>query len=222
MAILLVKRRYIDADRLERLAIGGCDRDQPVLILVAIPTRRTRDLESELPEDVRPGLAPLDEEVDHARGPTAGRLILEYGDYECPYSRQVFRAIEYVEQELSGRVRFAFRHFPLVQIHPLAFGAAAAVEAAAMQDCFWAMHELLFQWQQALEDDDLRQYAEQLGLDVARFDEDRVGPDVRRRIRRDVESGLASEVRGTPTLFIDGVVYVGRYDAASLTEALGR
>jgi NhaA family Na+:H+ antiporter len=179
-------------------------------------------LEPELPEDVPPGLAPLDEEVDHARGPAAGLVILEYGDYECPDSRQAFRAIEYVEQELSGRVRFAFRHFPLVQIHPHAFGAAAAAEAAALQDCFWAMHELLFHSQKALEDDDLLQYAEQLGLDVARFDEDRVGPDVRRRIRRDVESGLASaEVRGTPTLFIEGVVYVGGYDAAGLTEALG-
>jgi Na+:H+ antiporter, NhaA family len=180
-------------------------------------------LEPELPEDVRPGLAPLDDEVDHARGPTAGRLILEYGDYECPCSRQVFRAIERVEQELRGRIRFAFRHFPLVQVHPHAFGAAAAAEAAALQDSFWAMHELLFQSQKALEDDDLLRYAERLGLDVARFDEDRVGPDVRRRIRRDVESGLASaEVRVTPTLFIDGVVYVGRYDAAGLTEVLGR
>jgi len=174
-----------------------------------------------MPDDLRPVLAPLDEEVDHTRGPTAGRVILEYGDYECPYSRQAFRAIERVEQELNGRIRFAFRHFPLVQIHPYAFGAAAAAEAAAMQDRFWAMHELLFHRQKALEDDDLRQYADQLGLDVARFDEDRVGPDVRRRVRRDVETGLASsEVRGTPTLFIDGVVYVGRFDAASLTEAL--
>jgi len=166
-------------------------------------------------------LTPLDERVDHVRGPTAGREILEYGDYECPYSRQAFRAIERVERELGGLVRFAFRHFPLVQIHPHAFGAAAAAEAAALQDRFWAMHELLFHRQKALEDDDLRQYADQLGLDVARFDEDRVGPDVRRRVRRDVETGLASsEVRGTPTLFIDGVVYVGRFDAASLTEAL--
>ena len=174
-----------------------------------------------MPEDLRPILAPLGEEVDHARGPTAGRVILEYGDYECPNSRQAFRAIEYVEQELSGGVRFAFRHFPLVQIRPHAFGAAAAAEAAALQDCFWAMHELLFQWQHALEDDDLRQYAEQLGLDLSRFEEDRVGPDVRRRIRRDVESGLASgEVRGTPTVFIEGVVYLGRYDAASLRAAL--
>ena len=166
-------------------------------------------------------MAPLDEEVDHARGPAAGRLILEYGDYECPFSRQAFRAIEDVEQELSGRVRFAFRHFPLVQIHPHAFGAAAAAEAAALQGRFWAMHELLFRWQEALDDEDLLRYAAELGLDIPRFDEDRVGPGVRRRIRRDVESGLASaEVRGTPTLFIDGVVYVGCYDAASLSAAL--
>jgi protein-disulfide isomerase len=150
-------------------------------------------------------------------------VILEYGDYQCPYSRQAFRAVERVERELNGHVRFAFRHFPLAQIHPHAFGAAAAAEAAARQDRFWAMHELLFDRQEALEDDDLRQYADQLGLDVARFDQDRVGPDVRRRIRRDVETGLAStEVRGTPTLFIDGVVYVGRYDAVSLTEAIDR
>ena len=168
-----------------------------------------------------PRLPMLDEEIDHARGPAAGRLVLEYGDYECPHSRQAFRAIEYVEQELSRRVRFAFRYFPLVHIHPHAFGAAAAAEAAALQDCFWAMHELLFRSQKALDDDDLLQYAAQLGLDVERFDEDRVGPDVRRRIRRDVESGLGSaEVRGTPTVFIDGVVYLGDYDAASLIAAL--
>jgi len=92
-----------------------------------------------------------------------------------------------------------------------------------MQGRFWTMHELLFHRQNALGDDDLRQYAAQLGLDVARFDEDRVGPDVRRRIRRDIDTGLASrEVRGTPTLFVDGVVYVGRYDAATLMEALSR
>jgi len=169
-----------------------------------------------------PVLAATDDDVDHIRGPTAGRVILEYGDYECPYSRQAFRSIQRVERELRGRIRFAFRHFPLVQIHPHAFGAAAAAEAAAVQDGFWAMHELLFDRQQAFEDDDLREYADELALDVGRFDQDRVGPDVRRRIRRDVETGLASkEVRGTPTLFIDGVVYRGEYGADTLLEVLG-
>jgi protein-disulfide isomerase len=174
-----------------------------------------------MPEKRPTTLAPVDQVIDHVRGPSDGRLILEYGDYECPYSRQAFRQIEQVERQLSGRVRFAFRHFPLTEIHPHAFPAAAAAEAAACQDRFWEMHELLFRRQRALEDGDLQRHAEQLDLDVPRFDQDRVSPDVLRRIGRDVESGMASgEVRGTPTLFIDGVVYLGRYDAATLIEAL--
>jgi protein-disulfide isomerase len=168
-------------------------------------------------------LEPPDEEVDHVRGPAAGRLILEYGDYECPYSRQAFREIERVEKHVSGGVRFAFRHFPLTEIHPHALAASAAAEAAALQDRFWEMHALLFHHQTELEDDDLRRYATELELDVARFDSDIAGAGVLGRIRRDVESGIASgEVRGTPTLFIDGVVHRGAYDAGTLMEALAR
>src|SRR5712691_11014131 len=126
---------------------------------------------------------PLDEKLDHVRGPTGARLILEYGDYECPYSRQAFRAIEHVEQRLEGRVRFAFRHFPLTEIHPHALAASAAAEAAAMQGRFWDMRELLFHRQKALEDDDLRRYAVELELDVARFDGDRAGTDILARIQ---------------------------------------
>jgi protein-disulfide isomerase len=166
-------------------------------------------------------MEPLDERVDHVRGSPTGRLILEYGDYECPYSRQAFRQIQLVEGALGQRLRFAFRHFPLTEIHPHALAASAAAEAAALQGRFWDMHGLLFHRQQALEDDDLRRYAGELGLDLDVFEEDRVGPAVLERIGRDVESGNASgEVRGTPTLFIDGAVYRGAYDAAVLMEAL--
>ena len=171
-------------------------------------------------------LEPIDEKVDHVRGRSEGRLIVEYGDYECPYSRQAVREIERVEQSQqspSGGIRFAFRHFPLTEIHPHALAAAAAAAAAGIQDRFWEMHDLLFRHQAALEDDDLQAYAAQLELDVARFDRDRSGAEVLRRIGRDIESGMASgEVRGTPTLFIDGVVHLGGYDAATLLEALAR
>jgi len=167
-----------------------------------------------------PNLERLDEAVDHVRGPAEGRLIIEYGDYECPYSRLAFRAIERIEQQLGGEIRFAYRHFPLVQIHPHAFAAAAA-EAAASHARFWEMHELLFHRQKALEEADLQRYAAQLGLDVARFDDDRQGMAVLERIRRDVESGTATgKVRGTPTLFIDGTLHRGSYDAATLLNAL--
>ena len=166
---------------------------------------------------------PLDDAVDHVRGGPAGRLIVEYGDYECPYSRQAFREIERVERRLGEGVRFAFRHFPLTEIHPHALAAAAAAEAAALQGRFWTMHERLFHRQTALEDDDLLRYAVELELDVARFDGDRTGAAVLARVRRDVQSGLATgEVHGTPTLFIDGVVHRGGYDAATLLEALAR
>src|SRR6476620_7728380 len=97
-----------------------------------------------IPEKRRRTVEPLDAVVDHVRGPAAGRLILEYGDYECPFSRLAFRAIERVEQEMTGGIRFAFRHFPLTEIHPHALAAAAAAEAASLQGRFWEMHELLF------------------------------------------------------------------------------
>jgi protein-disulfide isomerase len=176
-----------------------------------------------MPERRQPTIEPLEERVDHVRGPAAARVLVEYGDYECPFSRQAFRAIEQVERQLESGVRFAFRHFPLTEIHPHAHAAAAAAEAAALQDRFWRMHELLFHRQKALEDDDLRRYAAELDLDVGQFDQDRAGAAVLGRIRRDVESALASgQVRGTPTLFIDGVVHLGGYDAATLLEALAR
>jgi protein-disulfide isomerase len=166
-------------------------------------------------------MEPLDEAVDHVRGSTAGRLIVEYGDYECPYSRQALREIEEVERQLGDGVRFAFRHFPLTEIHPHAMAASAAAEAAALQSQFWSMHGLLFHRQHALEEDDLRRYAAELALDVELFESDRSGAEVLARIRRDVDSGIASgEVEGTPTLFIDGVVHLGPYDAASLLTVL--
>jgi hypothetical protein len=104
-------------------------------------------------------MEPLDAAVDHVRGAPAGRLIAMYGDYECPYSRRASGEIAQLELRLGDGVRFAFRHFPLTQIHPHALAAAAAAEAAALQERFWDMHELLFRRQTVLEDGDLRRYA---------------------------------------------------------------
>ena len=167
-------------------------------------------------------LEPIEETVDHVRGATGGHLILEYGDYECPYSRQAYRAIQQVEHQLGDGVCFAFRHFPLTQVHPHAADAATAAEAAALQGRFWEMHDLLFHRQKALEVDDLRRYAAELGLDQQRFEHDSAAEAVLRRVARDMSSGIASEqVLGTPTLFIDGAVHHGAFDAATLIDALG-
>jgi protein-disulfide isomerase len=174
---------------------------------------------SDLLGDQPERLAPLDEAVDHVRGPGSARLILEYGDYECPYSRQAYRVIQRLERRLE--IRFAFRHFPLTAIHPHALAASCAAEAAAMQGRYWDMHEILFHRQKALEDEGLRGYAAELGLDRARFERDQVSAVVLQRIERDVRSGIASgEVRGTPTLFIDGLVHHGSLDREEITRAL--
>jgi protein-disulfide isomerase len=168
-----------------------------------------------------PSIEPLDEAIDHVRGPATGQLIIEYGDYECPYSRQAYRSIQHLEAQLEDGVRFAFRHFPLVQIHPHALAASCAAEAASLQGRYWDMHDMLFHRQRALEDEDLRRYAEELGLDLAQFDADRAGEAVLERIRRDVRSGIDSgEVLGTPTLFIDGVLHRGNFDTATLLAAI--
>ncbi|HTX12932.1 MAG TPA: DsbA family protein [Solirubrobacteraceae bacterium] len=166
---------------------------------------------------------PLDAAVDHVRGPEGARLILVYGDYECPYTRRAYREIERIESEHPDEIRFAFRHFPLTEIHPHALAASRAAEAAAAQGRFWEMHEVLFHRQKALEDEDLRGYAGELGLDLVQFDRDRAGEAALERIERDYRSGLESgQVLGTPTLFIDGVVHDGALDADTLSAALAR
>jgi protein-disulfide isomerase len=164
-------------------------------------------------------IEPLNIDVDHVRGPVGAVVILEYGDYECPFTRRAYRAIEQIETR--AKVRFAFRHFPLTEIHPHALAASVAAEAAALQGRFWEMHEILFHRQKALEDNDLREYARERGLDVARFDLDRASAAVFARIRRDFQSGIESgQVAGTPTLFIDGVLYDGGYDAGSISRVI--
>jgi protein-disulfide isomerase len=176
-----------------------------------------------MPEERESIIEALDEAVDHVRGPATATVVVEYGDYECPYSRAAFRAIERVETQLGEGIRFAFRHLPLTEIHPHALAASRAAEAAALQGRFWEMHDMLFHRQTALEEDDLRGYALELGLDVARFDSDRSGEGVLERVGWDVRSATASgEVRGTPTLFVDGVVHRAGYDVATLLGVLAR
>ena len=112
------------------------------------------------------------------------------------------------------------RHFPLTEIHPHALAAALGAEAAARQDRFWEMHDLLFRNQLRLQPADLTRYAERLGLDIARFEADLADPATAARIERDEVSGVQSGVDGTPSLFIDGQRYEGPRDADSLAQAL--
>ncbi|MDQ1746709.1 MAG: hypothetical protein QOD07_972 [Frankiaceae bacterium] len=163
----------------------------------------------------------IDEAVDHIRGPVGAPLILMYGDFECPYTRLAYREIQHVEQQLAGQVRYAFRHFPLTEIHPHALAASLAAEAAHEQQRFWDMHDLLFHRQKALTDEDLRGYAAELALDLTSFDAGMSSRSVRDRVRRDQQSGRRTgQVNGTPTLFVDGMLHRDDYAAHTLLERL--
>jgi protein-disulfide isomerase len=157
---------------------------------------------------------------DHARGVSGGRRLVVYGDFECPYTASAMREIGRLLEE-GATVEVVFRHFPLRTIHPHAQAASEAAEAAARQDRFWEMHDLLFANRRQLEAADLRGYAEQLGLNLERFESDLADPAIKARIKRDVRSGLQSGVGGTPSLFLDGRRYDGEGDQEDLGDALG-
>jgi protein-disulfide isomerase len=160
-------------------------------------------------------------ERDHIQGPTQAPVtLLEYGDYECPYCGQAYYVVQHLEALFGEQLRVAFRHFPLTTIHPHSQTAAEAAEAAGGQGRFWEMHNVLFENQQSLEDEDLFEYAVDIGLDMNRFSLDMAEHRHAGRIREDVLSGTRSGVNGTPTFFINNVRYDGVYDAKSLGAAI--
>jgi protein-disulfide isomerase len=121
---------------------------------------------------------------------------------------------------MGDRLRFVFRNFPITTSHPRAQQAAEAAEAAASQGSFWPMHDLLFEDQERLRDEDLRARAERLGLDLETFDRELAKHVHERRVREDFMSGVRSGVNGTPTFFINGVRHDGGNDAKTLLASL--
>ncbi len=166
---------------------------------------------------------PVSEERDHIHGPAdAAVTLVEYGDYECPYCGAAYPIVKEVQAQLGERLRFVFRNFPIVTSHPHAEQAAEAAEAAGAQGEFWQMHDLLYERQSRLGDPDLRSYAEELGLDLGRFDAELAGHVHAPRVREDFMSGVRSGVNGTPTFYIDGVRHDDSYDVDTLLAALER
>jgi len=144
---------------------------------------------------------------DHNLGAShAPVTVVEYGDFECPNCKQAAPAVKLLLERFPGRVRLVWRHFPLEEVHPHALHAALAAEAAAGQDKFWPMHDLLFENPHHLKLPQLRNYAERLELDMVRYDADMADTVYLQRVREDIEGGRASGVRGTPTFFLNGAV----------------
>ena len=162
-----------------------------------------------------------DPERDHISGSADGSIrLLEYGDYECPFCAEVQPIVKEIQRRLSDDLLFGFRNFPLTNIHPHSEHAAEAAEAAGMQKNFWSMHNTLFENQRALDDDDLAEYAAELGLDETRLIREVTASVYAPRIREDFKSGVRGGVNGTPTFFINGERYDGLLDLKHLLNAL--
>ena len=163
----------------------------------------------------------VDPERDHIRGaPEAKVTLLEYGDFECPYCGRAEPMIRELLESHGYDLRYAFRHLPLVDVHPRAELAAEAAEAAGAQGAFWEMHDLLMDDQEHLAPVDLRRRAETLGLDVERFSSELREHAYAERVNEDVASADASGVSGTPTFFVNGRRLRGAYNIETLTEAV--
>jgi protein-disulfide isomerase len=164
--------------------------------------------------------APVDAARDHVRGDPAARVVVvEYGDYQCPDCAEANVLYTRFDRWLKdGRVCVVFRHFPLVDAHPLALRAAQAAEAAAAQGRFWEMHDVLMRHDITTDDDalqhvtmrtprsalDLERAAGRAGLDVERFRAEIDSAAALERILEDFRGGLASGVNGTPTFYLSG------------------
>jgi protein-disulfide isomerase len=158
-------------------------------------------------------LKPPVNQKDHIQGnPGASIELVEYGDYQCPYCGQAYLIIKSIQAKTGDQLKFVFRNFPLTEIHQRSAYAAVAAEAAGFQGKFWEMHDILFENQKNLQDEDLIRYAEQLNLDIKKFQEDFRNREYKERVESDFESGVRSGVNATPSFFINGAKYEGSFE----------
>ncbi len=138
--------------------------------------------------------------------------MIEYADFECH-----FCAVAHFKLK-PAVVRHVFPHFPVRSKHPRAWAAACAAEAAARQGRFWELHDALYADQGRLDDPHLWQRADELGLDLERFEADRRADEVTARVKRDFLGGLRAGVVTTPTLFVGAELHAGIPGDALLTR----
>jgi len=159
---------------------------------------------------------------DHVRGTAAARLeLVEYGDLECPACRQAYPVVEHLLADHAQEIRFVFRHFPLREVHPHAQVAAKAVEAAGAQGRFWPYYAVLYaQPTTDLSRATLLRHAEELGLDLARFEHDLDAHTQLPRVLENLDLGRQAGVRSTPGFFVNGRLVDVSFGVQRLQDAV--
>ncbi len=140
-----------------------------------------------------------------------GVTLVEYGDYECPYCEEYFTIVTQVQQQYNTQIFYQFRNFPLTSIHPNAFAGARAAEAAGLMGAYWQMHNELYtysNWDVWSTSSDptsyFYQYAQDLGLNVAKFKTEFASSEVNNLVNADIDAGNKLGIQGTPTFYLDG------------------
>jgi protein-disulfide isomerase len=159
---------------------------------------------------------------DHSEGrPDAPMVLVEYGDYQCPYCGAAYPIVKRIQKELGNHLRFIFRNFPITNAHPNAEWAAELAESAAAQGKFWEIHDFLYENQRFLGDEaHFEKYEASIHLDVPKIRREIAQQANSARIQEDFMSGVRSGVNGTPTFFINGVRYDGYPEFRPLVAAL--
>jgi Na+/H+ antiporter NhaA len=166
-------------------------------------------------------IRPVDPARDHMRGsPDAELTLVEYGDYECPFCSRATGSIDEVRDHFGDRLRYVWRHLPLERVHPHAMDAARAAEAAGMQGKYFEMGIRMFEFQDYLEWEHIYRYADGIGCDIKKFDEDLHSSHVLHRVLDDAQDAELMDLNSTPTFFVNGLRHKGPFDAANLIRAL--
>jgi protein-disulfide isomerase len=172
-------------------------------------------------KEIKKLTVPVNLGSDHIQGSVNAPLnIVEYGDYECPYTGMAYPVVRQIVRQFGDKLYFVFRNFPLNEIHPHAQNAAEAAEAAAAQGKFWEMHDYLFEHQKALDNNHLLGYAQKVGLDIERFKNETSRHVYASSINESLKTGINSGVEGTPTFFVNGVRYEESWDLKTFSGLL--
>jgi protein-disulfide isomerase len=160
---------------------------------------------------------------DHSRGPADGVELVVYGDYQCPFTWKGEEILEsLMDDETETPIRYTFRHFPQVSMHPQAELGAWAAESAHLQNRFWDYHQALLQLRGKFDRKVLVGLAGSLKLDVLRFEADLDSESVRKQVLEDLKFGEEDGVEITPALFLESTRYTGSLERSSLSNTLIR
>ena len=150
------------------------------------------------------------EAIGPAKGPDdAAVTIVEFSDFECPYCQRVVPTIAQILEKYPNQVRIVFRHLPLSSIHARAQPAAEAAVCAGNQDKFWDYHDVLFDNNRALSDEDLERYAADMGLEMEAFKQCMSERESQQVVDADAAAAESLGLTGTPAFFVNGIPFTG-------------